>query len=186
MTTEKIINQIKKDSEIEIKHILNDAERQASSIIKEARKEAKLESDRIIADGKKQGENLQKILISKANQDAKKDIMNAREQIIDECFLKAHHKLSILKDVEYEKLVKKLIEDGYKKLGQKCTILVSKDADKNIAQELGLKIDGNIETSGGIILKSLDGRIILNHTFDGIIKREKNKIRIKIGKQLFS
>ncbi len=186
MTAEKIISQIKKDSENEVKQIIKESEKQTSSIINDARKEAKLESEKIIADGKKQGENLQKILISKANQDAKKEIMNAREQIIDECFIKAHHKLSTLKDNEYEQLVKKLIQDGLKKLGGKCTILVSRDIDKKIAEELGINIDGNIETSGGVILKSLDGRVILDHTFDGIIRREKNKIRIKIGKQLFS
>ncbi len=186
MTTEKIINQIKKDSENQIKQILKEAEKQASTVTNEARKKANLESEKIILETKKQAENLKKIIISKANQDTKKEIMNAREQLIDECFSKAHHKLSILKDKEYEQLVKKLMKDGLKKLGGKCTVLVSREADKKIAKELNINIDGNIETSGGIILKSLDGRIILNHTFDGILKREKNKIRIKLGKQLFS
>jgi len=32
----------------------------------------------------------------------------------------------------------------------------------------------------------MDGKITLNHTFDGILKREKDKIRIKVGKMLFS
>jgi V/A-type H+-transporting ATPase subunit E len=186
MAAEKIINQIKKDSENEVKHILKEAQKQASDIINYARKEAKLESEKIIANGKKQGENLIKILISKANQDTKKEIMNAREQLIEECFTKAHHKLSILKDKEYEQIVKKLIEDGLKKLGGKCAILVSRDSDKKIAKELGINIDGNVETSGGVILKSFDGRVILDHTFDGILRREKNKIRIKVGKQLFT
>lgn len=186
MTAEKIIEQIKKDSQKEIKQILNDAEEQASSILKDAKKEAEQESDKILSDGTQQSENIKKILISKANQDTKREIMKAREEIIEECFTKAHHELSILRGNEYEKIVKKLIQNGRRKLGGKCSLLVSRGANKTIAEDLGISIDGKVETSGGVILKSADGRVTLDHTFDGILKREKDKIRRKVGKLLFS
>ena len=186
MTAEKIIEQIKKDSDKEIKQILQEAKGQANSIIKDAKKEAEQESEKIISDGKQQGENIKRILISKANQDAKREIMNAREKIIEECFTKAHHELSILKGEEYEKIIKKLIVDGNKKLGEKGLLFVSRGAGKNIAKNLGIKIDGYVESSGGVLLKSSDGRVILDHTFDGILKREKDKMRRKIGAILFS
>ena len=112
--------------------------------------------------------------------------MNASETMIKECFTKAHHELSILKDKPYENLVKKLIIDGQKKLGDKCVVYVSRDADKKIAKDLGIDIAGNIESAGGVILKSSDGLVTLDHTFDGILKREKDKLRIKVGKLLFS
>ncbi|MCK4902307.1 MAG: V-type ATP synthase subunit E, partial [Thermoplasmatales archaeon] len=112
--------------------------------------------------------------------------MNAREKIIEECFTKAHHELSVLKGKEYEKIVKKLIEDGRKKLGEKSLLLVSREAGKKIAEHLGVQIDGYVEASGGVVLKSQDGRVILDHTFDGILKREKDKMRRKVGKLLFS
>lgn len=186
MTAEKIISRIKSDSEKEIKQILKEAEKQAEIIIKDAKEAAKKEADKISAEGKKQSDNIQKILTSKANQDIKRDIMNAREKLIEECFTKAHHKLSILEEAEYKKIVTRLIEDGYKKLDGKCEIIVSRDIDRKIAEDMGLKIAGKIETAGGVILKSIDGRITLDHTFDGIIKRKKDEIRRKIGKLLFS
>jgi vacuolar-type H+-ATPase subunit E/Vma4 len=186
MTAEKIIEQIKKDSENEIKQIIKEAEEQAKIIISNAKKEAELESEKMILDGKQRSENIKKILISKANQDTKREIMNAREVIINQCFTKAHHELSIMKGNNYEKIVKKLIEDGRKKIGGKCTLLVSRDADKKIAEDLGIHIDGKVETAGGIIIKSADGKVTLDHTFDGILKREKAKIRRKVGKILFS
>ena len=185
MTAEKIIEQIKKDSDKEKKQILKEAEETASQIIKDIKKEASQESEKIISDGKNQSENIKKILVSKANQDVKRDIMNAREKIIDESFTKAHHELSILKGEKYEKLVKKLIEDGQRKLGGDCKIFVTRDADKRIAENLGLTIGGRVESSGGVVLKSTDGKVTLDHTFDGILKREKDKIRIKVGKTLF-
>lgn len=186
MSAEKIIQQIKKDSEKEVREILKKAENQVKDILELAKKEAKREAEKILIRGKDQSENIKEILVSKANQDIKKEIMNAREKIIDECFLKAHHKLSILKGKKYEELMKKLILDGRKKLGSNCTVFVSRDADKTIAKELGVSVGGNIESSGGILLKSADGRVTLDSTFDGILKREKDKIRIKVGKLLFS
>ena len=185
MSAEKIIEQIAKDSENEIKKIIKNAEEQADNIIKSAKKETEREAEKILLDSKQQSENIKKILISKANQDTKREIMNSREQIIEQCFTKAHHVLSIMKGNNYEKIVKKLIDEGMKKLGGKCTLLVSRSADKKVAEALGIKIDGRVESSGGVILKSMDGRIVLDYTFDGILKREKEKIRRNVGKILF-
>ena len=185
MTAEKIIEQIKEDSQKEIEQILKDAKKQATHILKEAKKEAEQESDKILSDGTRQSENIKKILISKARQDAKRDVMNTRETIIDECFTEAHHRLSILKGNDYEKMVKKFIEDGQKKLGRNCTVLITRDTDKKIVEDLEINIAGTVESSGGVVLKSADGKITLDHTFNGILKREKDKIRIKVGKLLF-
>jgi len=78
------------------------------------------------------------------------------------------------------------MQDGRKKIGRDCTVITSRETDKKIAKNLGIKVTGSVECSGGIILTSSDGRITLDHTFDGILKREKDKIRIKVGRLLFS
>jgi len=186
MSAEKIINQIKSDASKEVKEIIKEAENQAKTIINDAKKEAELEAEKILSNAKKQSDNHKKILVSQAGQDSKKEIMAAREKIIDECFVKAHHNLSTLKETEYKNMVRKLITDGIKKLGGKCDVIVSRDIDKKIAKDLHLEVIGTVETSGGIMLKSSDGRVTLDYTFDGILKREKDQIRIKVGKLLFS
>ena len=186
MTAEKIIEQINKDADLEIKKIQKDTEDQVKIIISNAKKEAEEDIKKILSDSKIKSENVKKIHISKANQDIKREIMNAREKIINQCFSKAHHELSILKGKNYEKIVKKHIKNGMKKLGGKCSLIISRAADKTIAKDLGLTVDGRIETSGGVIIKSIDGRVTLDYTFDGILKREKGKIRRKVGKILFS
>jgi len=186
MSAEKIIKQIKKDSQNEVNQIKKEAEKRAKEIIKKSREEAEKEAEKKLEDGEKQSDNLKKILISQSAQDEKRKIMNTREQIIDECFLKAHHQISILKENEYKELIKKLINDGCRKLGKNCIVVPSRELDKKIAEEMGLQIFGNVEAAGGVILKSSDGKVTLNNTFDGILKREKNSIRIKVGKLLFS
>jgi vacuolar-type H+-ATPase subunit E/Vma4 len=186
MSAEKIIQQIKKDSEKEISEIKKEAEKHSKEILDSAKNEAKEEAEKIISSGKNESENIKRILISKANQENKKEAMKTRERIIDDCFVKAHHKLSILKGKEYEKLIKKLMQEGHKKIGSNCIVYASRDEDKKIAKDLGISVDGTVESAGGIILKSKDGRTTLDYTFNGILKREKDRIRIKVGKLLFS
>ena len=186
MSAEKIIQQIKKDAEKEIKQIQKEAEKQAKTIIEEAKKEAKKEAEKIFENGKKQSDNTEKIIISKANQDVKREIMKAKEKIIEECFVKAHQKLSFVKGKEYENTVEQYIKDGTIKLGKECSIMISREEDKNIIQKHGLISSGHVEASGGVKLVSKDQRIILDYTFDGILKRDRDKIRNKVGKLLFS
>lgn len=186
MSAGKIIEKIKYDTEIEVEKIIKDAERQSKQISNNSREEAKKESETIISNGKKHNEIIKKILISKANQDAKREITRIKEKIIEECFKRANSQLSELNDEKYKKIAKRLMKDGMKKLSNECTVIISKNIDKEIAKQLGLKVTGRINTTGGIILESIDGKITLNNTFDGILKREKDKIRIKVGRLLFS
>jgi vacuolar-type H+-ATPase subunit E/Vma4 len=185
MSAEKIIERIKKDSEKEINLIYKDVEKQKAIILETFKKEATLESEKIISSGKNQAENIKKILISKVSQDTKREIMKEREKIINKCFTNAQDYLSKLKGAEYKNIVKKLIEAGLKKIDGKCTIIISRDIDKELAEKIGLKVGGKTEATGGIILKSSDDKITLDYTFEGLLKRKKDEIRIKVGKLLF-
>jgi vacuolar-type H+-ATPase subunit E/Vma4 len=186
MSAEKIINQIKKDSEKEVKKIISNANKQADIIIKNLIDKAKQESNLILKNGMNHSDSIKKILISKANQDIKRKITKERENIIEQCFEKAKEKLTNLNDKEYEKLVKKLINQGCRKLDGECTVKISKNIDKKISNKLGIKVSGKTDSIGGIICISKNGKKILDNTFNGILKREKDKIRIKVGKILFS
>jgi len=186
MSVEKIIEQIKKDSNNVVEQILKEADKQATKIVNNAISKAKKESREILTNGKKQSESIKKILVSKENQNSKRKIIKVRESIIKDCFEKAQRKLIKLEDEKYKKLITKLIKNGSKKLGGKCTVKTSRDIDKNIADKLGIKVTEKIDTTGGIILKSINGKITLDNTFEGILEREKGRIRIKVGKLLFS
>ena len=186
MSAEKIIKQIQKDSQNEIKQNIKNTDKIVKEILEIAKKEAEEQVKKIEEQGKQKNENLRKILISKASQDAKKQIMVAEEKIIEECFVKAQHALSTIEPKKYKEIVTRLIIDGKKKLGENCIVLVSRDIDREIAKSQGLKTGETIDACGGIIIRSQDGKITLDHTFDGIFRREKDKIRIKVGKLLFS
>ena len=186
MSAEKIIEQIKKDSQKEIKKIKTESEKKKKEIIDQAKKEGKLEAEKIREEGKKEAENTKKILISQANQKASRKKMQAREEIIEKCFREAEKKLLNIKGTEYQRIVENLIKKSMEKISGEKIVYMSRKEDKKIAEKLDLKVAGKIEAVGGIVLSSSDGKITIDNTFEGIIKREKSEIRNRVGKILFS
>jgi len=186
MSAEKIIQLINKDAESEVKIILKNAQQQAHSIIENAKKEAKKQAENIILNGEKHSENIKKILIAKAKQEIKHEIINAKEIIIKESFLQAYSQIPKIKEENYKNIVTKLMKDSIKKIGEDCRIFISRDQDKIIANNLNLKVAGTVDTVGGFVAVSSDERIKINNTFEAIINRKKDKIRAKVGKIFFS
>lgn len=185
MSAETIINKIKSDAEQKGEEIKKEAEKKAQSIKVEATNNAKKQADEIREKGKEQAENKKKIMISQAHQNTKRNEMNAKEEIIETCFSNAIKHLTDMDDAAYHKLVKQLIEHGKKQISGSCTVRISNDRDKKIAEKLDIPITGKTEATGGIILQSKDGTITIDNTFEGILKREKQRIRVKVGKLLF-
>jgi len=185
MSEEKIIQQINKDAEFEVNKIVKDAKQQAKHIIENARKEAKIEVKTITLDGEIQSKNIEKILIAKAKQEIKHEIMNIKEKIIEESYVQVYSKLSKINEEKYKKIITKLMEDIKIKIGVDCKIFISRELDKTIAKNLGLEVAGTIDAVGGFVAVTNDKRIKINNTFEGIINRKKDKIRAKIGSILF-
>jgi V/A-type H+-transporting ATPase subunit E len=169
MSVEKIINQIEIDTDKEVKKILNEAKKQAEIIMKNEQKKAEIQSEIIISNGVKKSDSIKQIIISKENQLAKKSITKTKEKIIEKCFTDAFNKF----------------KNCINKIGNDCSVKISKEIDKKITKKFGLKLIGQVNSIGGIILISNDGKVTLDYTIEGIIKREKDRIRIKIGKILF-
>ena len=186
MSIEKIIEKINKDSEKEIQKIHKEAEQQADTLITTAKKEAEQQAQKLIILGKTQSENTKKIIISKTSQDAKRELLKIKEDIIEDCFTQALHRLAQIQGEPYNKFLRQQLKNSKTKLGENNTILISRDADKTIAEQEKIPIKGTITASGGVIIKSADGKITIDTTFDGIMKRKKAEIRVHIGKQLFS
>lgn len=185
MSTEKIIERIKTDSAKQVKHILDEAEKQSLALVKSAKAEAEKEAEVILKDGQLESENAKKILVSKAMQDIRRDMMNAKEEIIEQCFSKAIQNLASLPDDQYKKLITTLIQDGKKRLGDHCTVSISRPIDKIIADQEKLTVRGTVHATGGIILQSSDGTITIDNTFERLMSRKKDEIRIHVGKLLF-
>jgi vacuolar-type H+-ATPase subunit E/Vma4 len=185
MSAEAIIKKIQTDADKEIKQIQKNTKGKIDGILEEHRKKTKeLEQD-ITEKGKKEIENMQKIRISQANQEVKRQIMNVKEELIETCFEKATDDLKRLDNEKYRTFIQTLIDEGKKQIKGSFTIKTSRPIDKKIAEEKNISISGTVQASGGIILISEKGNLIIDNTFEGILTRRKQEIRVQVGKLLF-
>jgi vacuolar-type H+-ATPase subunit E/Vma4 len=185
MSTEKIIERIQNDAQKQIQQIIDDAEKQSRMIVEEAKAEAEKEAKSILRSEQLESENTKKIMVSKATQDVRKDMMNAKEEIIEHCFTQAMQSLASFPDDQYQKLILRLLQTGKKRLGANATMTVSRAIDREIAKQEGIPIQGTVKSIGGIIFQSHDGKITIDNTFERILSRKKDELRIHVGKLLF-
>ena len=185
MSAEAIIQQIKQDAEKEINEIKKETKEKTNEIIVRIQKITDEMKQQMLDKGEQEAENLKKIEISKANQEAKRKQMKTKEKLIDTCFQDAIQKLNELDDGQYEKIIIKLIKKGREQINDSFYIQSSKPLDKKIAEKQKITVKGSIDASGGIRLISEKGTITIDNTFEGILTRKKQEIRVHVGNILF-
>lgn len=185
MPLEKIIQRIEEESKREADSIIEEARKRADEILGKAKEEAKGEKEKIMAKGKEREDQLRERAFSSARRDVKRMEMEAKEEVIAECFERAREELASLKSRDYEKIVRNLIKHGKGIVGD-CIIIPSRKEDEKIAKKMGMTIaNDEIEALGGVIIRSIDGKVTMDNTFDGILERRKEEIRKKVGLMLF-
>jgi len=186
MSAETLISRIKNDSIHEADQLLANAKKQSKQMMKQGLEEANKQVEMIIQTGKKEQANIKRIKISQAMQEAKRRQLQAKEIVIDECFQKALQQLQDLPDETYSQMIETLIKQAIVQIPDGFSISSSKPLDKVIAKKHDIPIKGSCEAIGGFIITSKDGRISIDNTFEGILKRKKDEIRVQVGKLLFS
>ncbi len=185
MTLEKLIQQIEKDAESESSRIIGDARKEAERIIEAAKERAKKDAAMVEAKGEKNTARLKEKTLASARREVREMKIRAKEEVMRECLKKADEMLEKLKGKKYETAVKKFIEAGKNSLGD-CILIPSREQDKKIAKEMGMKVGDRVNSIGGVIIRSRDGSREIDSTFESIMERKLGEIRIMIASELFS
>lgn len=190
---EKIISNAK----IEANKIIDEANNKAKEIKEKGEKEARdikskilnrIDQEILLKKGK---------IITEANLEAKKNILSAKQKIIEETFNKALEKIINLNDKPYCNFIKKIILDNIEKGDETIFISpldkdrVSKDFISDINYELEAKgKKGNLKLSpsylqikGGVVIGS--NNIRKNSSLELIFKKVREELEIKIIQYLF-
>lgn len=150
-----------------------------------------VEYDNIIESSKKQAENLKRQIIGSSTLNARNKELVIIESAIDEIFIKAKEKLAKSNNEKnYEKLLTRLIQDSYTKLGSEIVIQCNK-TDLNLVKKLVSQESSNrkskitvsdevVDIIGGIKAASVDGTMSLDNTLDSNIESLKPLIRKEI------
>jgi len=192
---DKIISKIESDTKAEMQHIKADAMQEAKKILDGARRQGEQEHTKIIERGKKDiGTSVNRIK-SGARIDAMRTVIGAKDQVISRCFAEAREALSKLANTKkYENILRDSIDDGAKLIGNDVIILCNKKDKRAIKKVIsgmpkkGLKISvgkEDIDTIGGVVVKSKSGDVIVNNTFEAILERQSNELRHEISRILY-
>lgn len=143
-----------------------------------------------------------KKITASAEMEARKILLQKKEELVSRIFDEARRKLEEMHGSDfYINLIVKSIIDGVSTIGNELDIEFG-EQDKNIFTpemlssiesrikktlnqnvKLNFKCVGNV-ISAGIIIKSKDGRVILDNSFSSLIRRLKEELRGKISEIL--
>ena len=190
---ENITNRIKADAQAEIDSINAQAQAQIAEInASYAQKAAKEEAD-ILAKGDISAKERESRLISSAQMEAKKELLSAKQELINLAFENALNELCALPEEEYVELLSKLAQSAVpengaalafnasdkEKIGAK---VVAKANELCGADKLTLS-EKTVPVKGGFLLSS--GSIEVNCSLETLVKTVRTDITGEVNAILF-
>jgi len=203
---------IDKGAQLIVEDILREAEEKAATIIRAAKKEAQTILDAARFDAKEeeiseikkahaQGKLVHEEILAEGRTRARRELLQKREELIDEVLNDARKKLIDYAGSEkYEKDLARIVVSACKKLGSNRVVIQANSRDLKliekikgqISRELGESESGAsisfgepIQTFGGVRVTTQDGKVEIDETFDGKLRRETELLRVKVARVLF-
>ncbi|MEM4724237.1 MAG: V-type ATP synthase subunit E family protein [Candidatus Hadarchaeum sp.] len=204
--------QAEKGARLLAEDILREAEEKAALIIKEANQQASamIDSARINAEEEEKlklkeaeirGRQTYAEILAQAKVEARKELLREKEQIIQRVFKEAEEKLrEHATTTEYKEDLVRITVEACRQLGSIDVVIRANRRDletlkslKNaIVRELkagnksiNISLGEPIETAGGVKVVTADGKIEIDQTFEGIIQRLTDVLRVRVAKLLF-
>ena len=198
------IEEINRRTDGEIKKIISEAEEKAKKIIKEAEEEA----NKIFQhEASSRLKLLRRRILGKAEMDARKELINAKNEILEKIYQISIKKLEQIAvggdaDIDYHDILTRLIEEAIATLDEGEVIIEANERDKEylsvnlrkIESELSRKLSRNIklrlsnntiDVLGGVIVYNPSRTKIYNNTLEGRLNIVFQKYRNILGKFLF-
>jgi len=199
-TVENLGNVVINESQDKAEWIIKSAQEMSNKYIDEATLKASENAEKIIAQGKYTGEKEKQKILSTAEMEVKRMVLNCRESLIDEAFALAREKFETFKKTkEYKDILQRHIIVSIEELeGNSFTIVVSKHDSFSLSDSVVNRIKKETEKKGlklelqevdkdigGVIVRERDGKVSIDNTFDSMLNRIKNEIRAKVSEILF-
>ena len=191
---EKIIDRISGDAQREVDDVLAQARAEADKILSQYQAQAQAEADDILTRGEKAAVERGERLASVAQLECRKEVLRAKQEVIDEAFQLAMDKLTQLPQEAYVSLLADLAVEASSKGNEKLIFSVADRARVGKAvvvaanQKLGDKGQLTLaqETrpmQGGFILS--DGAVEVNCTFETLVRLQRGTLSTQVADVLF-
>ena len=204
--TQKIVDKILRDTRDNAESIIEKAQRSAERMLEQQRELARQKASREVAAILEKTESETEIATvieaSEANKKAKWIILSEKNRLVNNVLDEVKTRLiAFAKSKEYLPFLQRIIVNaGIALEGGKLEILLNeKDSNlllnldeltKAVVEKVGTKSQLELskekaKASGGAVIRRVDGKILVDNTFEAILKRSEPQLRLKISKILF-
>lgn len=195
---DKITKKISEKSDAEADEILKEARVRADEIISEAQKKASEIKMEIVEKGERDSERERQRIIANAKLQSRKARLEAQEDVIREAFERAENELKkITQSNKYPSVLASLIKEAQGAVEGDVEVLVRKDDLGILTKEYLNKLSEDtkslvelsqdyIDTVGGAIVRSKNGKVEVNNTIEMRRERMRGELRPKVAQTLFS
>jgi len=207
---EKITEEIKNRAHNEASQIIDKAKKEAESILQEAASKARQEKEMILSRGEQEAKQQFQKIISDARIRSKKRIMDLQEELIQKAFNEARQRLKALSENkdptqgDYKEILYALIKESIVSIGKEAVVIFVNQKDRDLLtqdridrlkeelrDEIGSAVSlelgkDSISATGGAIVRSKDGEIEVNNTFEARFLRLKDTLRSQVAMELFN
>ncbi|MBN1169451.1 V-type ATP synthase subunit E [Candidatus Micrarchaeota archaeon] len=185
MEIEKLKGSLLSEANQDAQRIKNEAKENAKNMLEEERarissqkKEAESDVERLLAEEKNERFAWARLESKRILAEAKED---AIKNVIEDIFKDFG---TVRKTAEYRKFVEKACDEVVSELGSKITIHVVK-GDKALVKAKGPKIAEDLDSLGGLIAETTDGKIRMDMTLETLFENRRDDIRKSISDKIF-
>lgn len=202
-----LLDKIIKDAEEEAANVIKRSQKAAEELLKqheaEAKQKAGAEAARIIESAREEAARIRRSMLADAKIRVNWNLLKEKERLIDQTLERVMRELmQFTRSSAYNEFLEKISLASAKVMngGEIELILNERDANLQIdisklsekaSAETGTKTVIKLSSerhkgSGGIIMKTTDGRIVVDNTLDSIFARHASALRLKIANELFA
>ena len=202
----KILDRILNDAREEAKAIIKEAKRSAETLLEKQRQLALHSAEKEVYSLLKRAENEAAVIKGKVTTDIKRKagwlVLSEKERLVTSVLNEVKNRLvNLQKSEKYLPLLEKLIVDAGTVLdGGTLEVMLNENdsslslklnkLEKKIADGTGVKTQLKISKQQikavGVIVKTNDGKIFVDNTFEAILSRRERELRLKTARILFS
>jgi len=205
MPEEKLEKKIVEYAESESQSIIAKAMDSAKQILEEAKKrgadDAREEAKNTLSRAKEEAETLKRQIVTEARMKANWQVLSTKQELMEKVLEGAKDALKMWaeKDAQYASALRGLIVQGGKELGggELEVLLNPRDSQLNVdplSKEIEGKTErkthitlgrGEVQVSGGAVVRTADGKMAIDNTFEGIIERHRRTIEVATSRILY-
>lgn len=196
-----IVNDILKEAKEKAAEVIRAAKREAATMLDAARLGAKEEEEYKLKEARSRGKQIYEEVMAEGRMRAKKDMLQKKEGIIGDVFKEAEERLRAhIASKRYKEDLARIAVDACRKLGSSDVMVRANRRDlkllESLKEQMARELSGGekavsisfgepIQAIGGVRVGTLDGKVEIDETFEGRMRREFEVLRVKVAKVLF-